>query len=75
MFTDISLSSGTGIITGNSFSATVTTPSIANATITTMTGNFYGATANEVAGTFTISVPTPGGTGPGLILIGSFGAK
>jgi hypothetical protein len=64
-----------GTITGNSFSATVTTLSIPGATTMTMKGNFYGATANEVAGTFTISVPTPGGTGPGLILIGSFGAK
>ncbi len=36
----------------------------------TITGNFYGTTANEVTGTFTISVPSPG-----MILIGSFGAK
>ncbi len=67
-FNDITLSNGT--ITGNSFSATVTTPAITGATTMTMTGNFYGATANEVAGTFTISAPSPG-----MILIGSFGAK
>jgi len=67
-FNDITLSGGT--ITGNSFSATVTTPAITGATTMTMTGNFYGTTANEVAGTFTISVPSPG-----MILIGSFGAK
>ena len=35
-----------------------------------MNGSFYGATANEIAGTFTISEPSPG-----MIFIGSFGAK
>lgn len=68
-FADIPLSGGT--ISGNSLSATVTTPSITGATTTTLKGNFYGSSANELAGTFTISVPT----GPGLKLIGSFGAK
>ena len=72
-FNDISISSGN--ITGNSFSATVTTPAIGGATITTMTGNFYGANADEIAGTFTISVPSLSIPGPGMILIGSFGAK
>lgn len=71
--TNITLSTGT--ITGNSFSATVTTPTIVAPTITSMKGNFYGLTANEVAGTFTISVPSLGTPGPGLSLIGSFGAK
>jgi len=67
-FNDITLSNGT--IAGNSFSATIATPAITGATTMTMTGNFYGTTANEVAGTFTISVPSPG-----MILIGSFGAN
>ena len=74
-FSDVSISIGTGNVTGSSFSATVTTPDIASATITTMTGNFYGANADEIAGTFTISVPSLGSPGPGMILIGSFGAK
>jgi len=64
-----------GTITGNSFTATVTTPSIVGATITTMSGNFYGANADEIAGTFTVSVPSLSIPGPGMILIGSFGAK
>lgn len=68
-FGDITVS---GTITGNSFTAIVTTLSVAGATTKTMTGNFYGANADEIAGTFIISVPSPG---PGLILIGSFGAK
>lgn len=67
-FDNITLISGT--VTGNSFSATVMTPAMTGATLMTMQGNFFGAAANEVAGTFTISVPSPG-----LKLIGSFGAK
>lgn len=61
-----------GTIVGNSFSGTATTSTIAGATITTMTGHFYGSSGNEVTGTFTISDPSPG---PGMNLIGSFGAK
>lgn len=65
----------TGTISGNSFSAIVTTPSITGPTTQTMKGNFYGATANEIAGTFTINNIPSGALGPALILIGSFGAK
>ena len=67
-FADITLSGG--IVSGNSFSATIATTSIPGATNMIMNGSFYGATANEIAGTFTISEPSPG-----MILIGSFGAK
>jgi hypothetical protein len=70
LFGDIAVASG-GSITGNGFSTALSTLSIPLATTMTMKGNFYGATANEIAGTLTISVPT----GPGLKLIGSFGAK
>ena len=73
-FADISLSSGAAV-SGNSFSAPVATTSIPGASTAIMKGNFYGATANELAGTFTISVPSLGSPGAGLILIGSFGAK
>jgi hypothetical protein len=69
-FNDITLSAGA--VTGNSFIATVTTPAITGATTMIMNGNFYGPSAGEVTGTFTISVPSPGA---GMILIGSFGAK
>lgn len=71
-FADITL---TGTISGNGFSGQATTASIAGATIQQMNGNFYGLTGDEIAGTFTISVPALGVPGPGLILIGSFGAK
>ncbi|HCN90348.1 MAG TPA: hypothetical protein DIT28_14405 [Oxalobacteraceae bacterium] len=61
-----------GVISGNHFTATVTSPTIPAATHTTISGAFYGATGNEVAGTFVLSDPSPG---PGMIFIGSFGAK
>jgi len=69
-FNDMVISAGT--ITGNSFTATVNSPSIAGATNTTLSGKFYGNTANELAGSFVLSQPTPG---PAQIFIGSFGAK
>ncbi len=73
-FADIALS---GTISVTSFSGSATTPSITGAVIQQVSGNFYGPTGNEASGTLTISVlpidvpPQP----PGLILIGSFGAK
>ena len=69
-FGDITIASGA--ITGSSFSTTGTTPSVVGPTIKTVTGSFYGLAATEVAGTFTISVPSPG---TGMTLVGSFGAK
>lgn len=69
-FNDMVISAGT--ISGNTFSATVTSPSIPGASATTLTGTFYGATANELTGTFVLSQPTPGAA---RIFIGSFGAK
>ena len=75
-----------GTINGNSFTdPTVTTLSIPAAGTTTITspgagtrainGYFYGANADEIAGTFTISHVQSGTPGPGMTLIGSFGAK
>lgn len=64
-----------GVISGNSFTATVATPSIVAPSVATLSGHFYGITASEIAGTFTISVPGQGTPGPGLTLIGSFGAR
>lgn len=61
-----------GVISGNSFTATVSSPTIPAATNTTIRGTFYGATATELAGTFVLSDPSPG---PGKIFIGAFGAK
>lgn len=61
-----------GVISGNTFTATVTSPTIPTATNTTIRGTFYGAMANELVGTFVLSNPSPG---PGMIFIGSFGAK
>lgn len=69
-FSDITVSGG--IISGNSFTATATSPTIGGATIMTIAGKFYGPSANELAGTFTISEATPGAA---HILIGSIGAK
>jgi len=74
-FANISLTGGAGTIIGNSFSATVGTASILLPTVKTMTGNFYGATGNEISGTFTISGANLLSPGPGMKLIGSFGAK
>ncbi|HEX5361161.1 MAG TPA: transferrin-binding protein-like solute binding protein, partial [Fluviicoccus sp.] len=61
-----------GVISGNSFTATVTSPTIPSATHTTLRGTFYGTGANELAGTFVLSDPSPG---PGKTFIGAFGAK
>lgn len=61
-----------GVISGNSFTATVTSPTIPSATNTTLRGTFYGTGANELAGTFVLSDPS---SGPGKIFIGAFGAK
>jgi len=67
---DIVLSSG--VISGNTFTATATSPSFAGAAPQTITGKFYGASADEITGTFTISDITPG---IARIFIGSFGLK
>ena len=63
---------GNGVISGNTFTATVTSPSIPSATITTIKGKFFGSSANELVGTFVLSDPSPG---PGMTFIGAFGAK
>lgn len=64
-----------GSVTGNSFSATLATPSIPGAITKTISGNFYGPNASEISGKFTLSETSLGSPGAGLILIGSFGAK
>lgn len=69
---NISIPAFGGSIVGNSFSAAITTPTISGATTRIINGNFFGANADEVAGTFTISDPSPA---PGFNLIGSFGAR
>jgi hypothetical protein len=66
---------GTGSFSGSSFSAVVSTLSVANASIVMSDGHFYGPAANEIAGTFTISKPSVGTPSQGMIFIGSFGAK
>jgi len=73
LFGDITL--GTGSVSGSSFSAVVSTPSVPNESIQLLQGHFYGPSANEMAGTFTISKPGLGVPSQGMILIGSFGAK
>ncbi len=69
-FRDMTISGG--VISGNTFTANVASPTIPTATNTTIRGTFYGTSANELAGTFVLSDPSPG---PGMIFIGSFGAK
>ena len=69
-FQDIVLSGG--VISGNSFTATVSSPSMGGATTTTIKGRFYGSAADEITGTFILSDTTPG---PARIFIGSFGVK